>query len=71
MVENYPEDGESLLVRKAAVGINETVQRRILFRTVCKTKGKCYKLIIDSGSTNNLVSIEIVDKLELKKTVNP
>ena len=71
MAENYLEEGESLLVRKEVVGINETVQRRTPFKKVCKTKGKCYSLIIDSGSTNNLVSTEMVEKLKLKKTVNP
>jgi hypothetical protein len=36
--------------------IKEPAQRKTLFRTVCKSKGKCCKLIIDSGSTDNLVS---------------
>ena len=38
---------------------------------MCKVKGKCYKMVIDSGSTDNLVSIEIVEKLNLKKTKHP
>ena len=37
----------------------------------CKAKGKCCKLIIDSGSTDNLVSTKMVDKMNLKRTVNP
>ena len=69
--ESYPEEGEALLVRKAVVGINEIVQRRSLFRTVCKTKGKCCKLITNSGSSDNLVSTEMVDKLKLKRTIHP
>ena len=36
-----------------------------------KEKGKFCKLIIDNGSTNNLVSIEMVDKLVLKKIARP
>ena len=56
MAKNYPKEGEALLLRKEVVAINESVQRRSLFRTVCKNKGKCCKLIIDIGSTNNLVS---------------
>lgn len=51
--------------------VQEPVQRRNLFRTMCKAKGKCCKLIIDNGSTNNLVSMEMVDKLGLKKVVHP
>ena len=38
---------------------------------VCKVGGKCCKLIVHSGSTDNLVSIEMVDKLKLRKTVHP
>ena len=49
----YPEEGEALLMRKI---IEEPVQRRILFKSVCKVEGKCRKLIVDSGSTDNLVS---------------
>ena len=45
----------------------EPVQRKYLFKTMCKEKGKCCKLVIDSGSTENLVSQEMVDKLGLKK----
>ena len=65
---SYPEQGETLLLRKV---IDEPFQRRILFKTVCKAKGKCCKLIIDSGSNDNLVSTEMVDKLNLKRIVYP
>ena len=68
MVENYLEQGEALLMRKVT---NESVQRRILFKTICKVEGKCCKLIVDSGSTDNLVSTEMVDKLKLRKIVHP
>jgi hypothetical protein len=50
--------------------IKEPKQRKTLFRTVCKTKGKYCKVIIDSGSTDNLVSTEMVEKLDLKKTTH-
>ena len=68
VAENYPEQGEALLMRKV---IDESVQRRSLFKTVCKVEGKCCKLIVDSGSTDNLASTEMVDKLKLRKTVHP
>ena len=45
--------------------ITDQTQRKVLFRTFCKSRGKCYKLIIDSGSTENLVSTKMVEKLEL------
>eukprot|EP00253_Pinus_taeda_P012339 PITA_12339 len=73
--EEPPEDGESLLLKRVllegAKEAKELVQRRTLFRTVCKSKGKCCKLVIDSGSTDNLVSTEMVDKLKLERTVHP
>ena len=68
VAENYPKKGEALFIRKV---IDELVQRRSMFKTVCKVKGKFYKLIFESGSTNNLVSTEMVDKLKLRKTVHP
>ena len=51
--------------------ITEPSQRNTLFRTVCKVQGKCYQMIIDSGSTDNLVSIEVVEKLKLKTMKHP
>ena len=53
-------------ILKLEAEIEKPVQRNSLFRTACKTKDKVCKLIIDSGSTNNLVSTEMVEKLELK-----
>jgi hypothetical protein len=51
--------------------IEDPVQRTRLFRTACKTNDKVCKMIIDSGSTDNLVSIEMVEKLELETTTHP
>jgi hypothetical protein len=42
------------------------VQRNSLFRTSCKTKDRVCKVIVDSGSTDNLVSTEMVETLELE-----
>ena len=36
--------------------VHALVQRKILFITRCKSQGKCSKMVIDSGSTDNLVS---------------
>jgi hypothetical protein len=46
-------------------------QRNRLFWTSCKTKDKVWKVIVDSGSTYNLVSIEMVEKLELETILHP
>jgi hypothetical protein len=48
-----------------------SAQRTRLFRTACKTKDKKCKVIVDSGSTDNLVSTEMVEKLELETTDHP
>ena len=37
VTENYPKQGEALLMRKV---IDESVQRSSLFKTVCKVEGK-------------------------------
>eukprot|EP00253_Pinus_taeda_P004110 PITA_04110 len=73
--ENTPETGEALVLNKVllkpAKEVAEPDQRKALFRTVCKSRGKCCKLIIDSGSTDNLVVVEMVEKLGLKKLKHP
>jgi hypothetical protein len=48
-----------------------SVQRTRLFITACKTKDRVCKVIGDNGSTNNLVSTEMVEKLELETTDHP
>jgi hypothetical protein len=68
---NVPEIGDSLLLKrvllKPEIEDIEPAQRNNLFRIVCKVKGKCCKVVIDSGRTNNFVSTEMVEKLNLKK----
>lgn len=49
----------------------EPPQRKSLFRTNCKSHGKVCKLVIDFGSTKNIVSREMVDKLKLEKIPHP
>jgi hypothetical protein len=51
--------------------IEKPVQRNNLFRTTCKMKDRVCKVIIDSGSTDNLVSTEMVENLELEMTAHP
>jgi hypothetical protein len=53
--EEVLEVGESLLMKrvllKSEKEAKEPTQRKSLFRTVCKSRGKCCKVVIDSGST--------------------
>jgi hypothetical protein len=69
------EGGKNLMMRKVLLKpekeVEEPVQRKILFETSCKSKDGVCKVIIDSGSTDNLVSTDMVEKLELKKTTHP
>ena len=53
------------ILDKVEKEVHEPVQRKSLFRTICMSRGKCCKIVIDSGSTGNLVSTEMVEKLGL------
>ncbi|XP_059067541.1 uncharacterized protein LOC131858345 [Cryptomeria japonica] len=68
-----PVQGETLMFnRSLLVPLNkEPAQRKSLFQTTCKAKGKVCKVIVDSGSTENLVSLEMVTKLNLKRLPHP
>jgi len=74
MHENVLEVGESLLMERVLLKqikeIKELARRKTFFRIVSKCKGNCSKLIIDSGSTNNLVLTEMIENLTLKKTIH-
>jgi hypothetical protein len=51
--------------------VESTVQRTGLFRTACKTKDRVCKVIVDNVSMDNLVSTEMVEKLELETIDHP
>jgi hypothetical protein len=51
--------------------VESTVQRTRLFRTACKTKDRVCKVIVDNVSMDNLVSTEMVEKLELETIDHP
>jgi hypothetical protein len=69
------EGGRSLMMRKVLLKpekeAENPTQRNNLFQTACKTKDRLCKVIVDSGSTNNLVSTEMVEKMELETVVHP
>ena len=73
--EIVPEKGESLVVNKVLLKqtkeVAEPTQRKTLFRSVCKVQGKFCQLVIDSGSTDNLISTEVIKKLKLKTREHP
>jgi hypothetical protein len=56
---------------KPEAEVENPVQMNSLFRTTCKTKDRVCKEIIDSVRTDNLVSTEMVEKLELETTAHP
>jgi hypothetical protein len=60
---------KSLLTPKKEV--ESSVQRTKLFRTACKTKDRVCKVIVDNGSMDNLISMEMVEKLELETIDHP
>ena len=75
-VENLvsePEQGESLIAQQVLFGdkIMQPCQRSNLFRICCNCCGKSYNVIVDSGSTDNLVAEEMVQKLGLKRVRHP
>jgi hypothetical protein len=69
------EGGRSLMMRKFLLKpekeAENPAQRNSLFQTAYKTKDRVCKVIVDSGSTDNLVSTEMVEKLELETIVHP
>ena len=42
-------------------------QRKSIFKTTCKSGGKVCKVLVDSGSTENFVALEMVEKLKLPR----
>ena len=73
MVEEVlAEIGEYLMMNKVLLKPEkeqaDPAQRKSVFGTTCKVQGKCCKMAIDSGSTDNIVSTEMVENLSLKKT---
>jgi hypothetical protein len=51
--------------------VENPVQMNSLFRIACKTKDRVCKVIVDSGSTDNLVCTEMVEKMQLDTVAHP
>jgi hypothetical protein len=69
------EGGRSLMMRKVLwkpeKELENPAQRNSLFRTACKTKDRVCKVIVDNGSTDNIISTKMVEKLELDTFAHP
>ena len=62
--------GENLMIRKVLIrwpNQSEPKQRRALFRDRCKIQGRFCKVIVDSGSIDNIILEEAAKKLKLTK----
>jgi hypothetical protein len=57
-----------LMLKKDA---ENPTQRNSLFRIACKTKDSVCKVIVDSGSTDNIVSTKMVENIEQETVVHP
>jgi hypothetical protein len=60
-----------IILLKPYKEVENPVQKNSLFKIACKTKDRVCKVIVESGSTNNLVSTEMVEKLELETFSHP
>ena len=70
------EQGKNLMFRRVLLKpeqqlIEELEQRKRVFKTKCKMQNKCCNLIIYGGSIENLVSIVVKRKLNLKCEPHP
>ncbi|KAJ9536534.1 hypothetical protein OSB04_un000286 [Centaurea solstitialis] len=68
------ENGELLVVKKALnmqMKVDETEHRENIFHTRCLVQGKVCVLIVDGGSCANVVSNEVVEKLNLHTLKHP
>lgn len=73
--ENALEVGESLIMKrillKSAKENKEPSQRKTLFKIIYKSKGKCCKIVIDSGSTDNMVSTTMLQETLVRRAFQP
>ena len=71
----WSDQGEALVIQRAmsASKVEEDPEwlRHNIFHTRCTSNGKICDLIIDSGSCENVVAQEMVDKLNLKTERRP
>ncbi|RDY04102.1 hypothetical protein CR513_12223, partial [Mucuna pruriens] len=67
-------EGDLLMVKRlmsAQVNEDSNSQRENVFYSRCHVKGKLYSLIINCGSSVNVASLRLVEKLSLPTLVHP
>ena len=57
---------QRLLLKPKRKTTKELEQIKKAFKSKCEIQGKCCNLVIDGGSTKNLVSMKVMEKLKLK-----
>jgi len=71
----YGDGQETLVIRKSLLtpkgDSGDNWLRTNIFHTTCTVANKVYKMIIDSGSCENVLSDEVVQKLQLKTERHP
>ncbi|GKE40545.1 putative CCCH-type zinc finger family protein [Tanacetum coccineum] len=71
----YGDSGQMLVIKKSLLLPKEEESgdwlRNNIFHTTCTIKDKVCKLIIDSGSCENVISRDAVEKLNLKQETHP
>ena len=63
-------DRENIMLRRTLLKVPSVAkppQRKSLFKTTYRSHGKICRVIVDFGSMENIVSIEMVDKLKLRR----
>ena len=66
-------EGKNLIIRRILIrepNGEERSKTRALFRIRCKIMGKVCRIIIDSGSTKNRISEEVVEKMKLERLLH-
>jgi len=67
------DDGEMLVLRRALSSqwSKKEEQRENIFHSQCTVQGKVCSLIIDGGSCANVVSLSMIEKLNLQTSIHP
>lgn len=68
------DSGPSLMVRRICLaprGVDDNPQRKNPFHSKCTIGGRVCKFIIDSGSSKNVISEDVITKLSLHTELHP
>ena len=67
------DEGEMLLLRRALSSeqSEKEEQRENIFHSRCTVQGKVCSLIINEGSSADVVSLSMIEKLNLQSSVHP